>query len=248
LVSTPRDAERLPLSSGRALAFVVGASLFVTGVAVFALSRSPLFALRHVGVRGQSHRSAAEVLALADIPRGANVLWLDASAVADRLESDAWIARATVTRSLPWTVDISVQERRPIAVVAEAAAALVAADGTRLGPAPRTPDLPTIELPPAAPATVGPPGERGAVRALAAMPAWVRQRVREVDVAVGGTLTAVLRGGAVVDLGPAVDLERKGRALGRVLSWERMTGSDLAAVSLVAPTAPAVRLEHAAAP
>jgi cell division protein FtsQ len=227
----------------------VGASLFVTGVAVFAVSRSPLFALRHVEVRGESHRSAADVLALAAIPQAANVLWLDTSTVADRLASDPWIARASVTRSLPWTLEIAVEERRPIAVVNEAgAAALVAADGTRLGPARRRAALPRIELPPAAPATVGPPGEGGAVRALAAMPRWVRERVGTVDVAVGGTLTVVLRGGAYVDLGPAVDLERKSRALGRLLAWERTSGSNLVEVSLVAPTAPAVRLADGGAP
>jgi cell division protein FtsQ len=249
LVSTPRDAERLRLSSARALAFVVGASLFVTGVAVFAVSRSPLFALRHVDVRGESRRSATDVLALAEIPQGANVLWLDTSAVADRLESDPWIARANVTRSLPWTLQISVEERRPIAVVTEAdAATLVATDGTRLGPAGRGAGLPAIELPPAAPATIGPPGEDGAVRALGAMPPWVRERVRQVDVSVGGTLTAVMRGGAIVDLGPAVDLHRKARALGRLLAWERISGADVAAVSLVASTAPAVRFADAEAP
>jgi hypothetical protein len=71
----------------------------------------------------------------------------------------------------------------------------------------------------------------------------VRHRIREIDVAVGGTLTALVRGGPVVELGPAVDLDAKARVLRRVLSWERRTGSALAAVSLVAPAAPAARLQ-----
>ncbi len=241
--STPPDDEHLPIAR-RALAFVLGASVFVTGVAVFAVSRSPVFGVRDLDVRGQLHRSAAEIRARADVPKGTNLIWLDTATVAHRLESDPWIARASVGRSLPWTLEISVEEREPIAVVVEAGhATLVAADGTRLGPTALPADLPEIEVPPAAPATVGPPGEDGAVRALAVMTPPLRRRVREVDVAVGGTLMATLRGGALVDLGPAVDLDEKARALRRVLWWERNTGSDLSTVSLVAPTAPAVRVD-----
>jgi cell division protein FtsQ len=250
-ISIPRDADRdaagdahRRMPSGRALVFVVGASLFVVLVSVFATSRSALFALRRVEVRGFAHRSAAEVVTRADVPTGTNIIWLDTAAVERRLESDPWIARATVTRALPSTLEISVAERRPIAILRDGpAATLVAADGTRLGAAPTRARLPAIRLPPAAPATIGIPGEAGAVRAMAALTPSVRHRIREIDVAVGGTLTALVRGGPVVELGPAVDLDAKARVLRRVLSWERTTGSALAAVSLVAPAAPAARLQ-----
>jgi cell division protein FtsQ len=250
-ISIPRDADpdtgsnadrRMP--SWRAMVFVVGASLFVILVSVFAASRSALFALRRVEVHGIAHRSAAEVVTRANVPTGTNIVWLDTGAVARRLESDPWIARATVTRSLPGTLEISVAERHPIAILRDGSAeTLVAADGAWLGAAPTRARLPAIRLPPAAPATIGAPGEAGAVRALAALTPSVRHRIREIDVALGGTLTAVVRGGPVVELGPAVDLDAKARVLRRVLSWERTTGSDLATVTVVAPAAPAARLE-----
>jgi cell division protein FtsQ len=246
-ISIQRDAERegrrVRTWSGRAVAFVVGASLFVILVSVFAASRSLLFALRHVDVRGQAHRSVDDIVARAGVSAGTNIVWLDTEAVVRRLESDPWISSAVVTRSLPSTLQISVTERRPIAVLRDGGhGTFLAADGTWLGAARAQTGLPAIELPPAAPSTIGLPSERGAVRALAAMTAAVRHRIREVDVAVGGTLTALVRGGPVVDLGPAVALDRKADVLGRLLSWERMTGSDLASISLVAPAAPAARL------
>jgi cell division protein FtsQ len=257
-ISIPRHADRLverpakPRAeparprSVRSILFVAGASTFIVVAVMFAVSRSPLFALRHVDVAASGHRSAAQVRALADLPLGTNIAWLDAAAVAARIERDPWIASATVTRSFPWTVEIRVRQRTPVAVLARddgrGRGELLAADGALLGTAPAATRLPTITLPPAAPATLGMPGEDGAVRALAAMSPAVRRRVRQIDVGLGGTLTAHLRGGTTVALGPAVDVEAKARMLRRVLVWERSTGTSLGTVSLVAPTAPAATI------
>jgi cell division protein FtsQ len=241
-----RRAEPARPRSVRSILFVAGASTFVVLVALFAVSRSPLFALRHVDVTVTGHRSAADVRALAELPLGTNVAWLDTTAVAARIERDRWIASATVTRSFPWSVEIRVRQHTPVAVLASdnglGRGELLAADGTLLGAAPEGTRLPTITLPPAAPATLGMPGEDGAVRALAAMSPAVRHRVRQIDVGLGGTLTALLRGGTTVALGPAVDVEAKARMLRRVLVWERTTGTSLGTVSLVAPTAPAATI------
>lgn len=239
-ISIPRPAEPTRVATGRVLLFIVAASTFVIVAALFAVSRSSLVALRHVEVSAGGHRSVAEIRALAALPRNANVVWLDTAAVERRLESDPWIASATVTRSLPWTVRISVRERTPIATIAEGpGSVLVAADGTRLGPASDVRGIPSIVLPPAAPATVGLPDEGGAIRAIAAMSSTVRHRVRQVDVAIGGTLTLRLRDGSVVDLGSAVNLRAKVRMLRHLLTWERINAMDLGSISLVAPTAPA---------
>jgi cell division protein FtsQ len=236
--------RRIPTVRGPLL-FIVCASAAVLVGGLLALSRSSLFALRHLEVTGAGHVSAAEIRSLAGVSEGANVVWLDASAVERRLASDPWIARASVDRSFPWGITIHVAERTPVAVVssgADRAGSMIAGDGTRLGRAPDRSRLPRIELPPAAPATVGMPGESGAVRALAAMSPSVLHRVREVDIAIGGTLTLRLRGGATVDLGPAVDLDAKVRVLRRLLAWEHRTGTALGRLSVVAPTAPAATI------
>jgi cell division protein FtsQ len=233
--------RRVPTARG--VLVVASASAFVLLVALFAVSRSSLFAIRHLQISGAAHRTTSELRARAGVPDGANLVWLDTAAIVRRLEADPWVARATVRRSLPWTLSIRVTERRPIAVLAAGAErTLLAADDTRLGAAAAHARLPVISLPPAAPATVGLPGEDGAVRALAALASRVRQRVREVDVAVGGTLGLVLRGGGTVELGRPVDLGEKARALRRLLAWEHTSGTRLGRISLVAPTAPAATI------
>jgi cell division protein FtsQ len=247
-ISIPRPADaaadvstrRVPTTRGRILAAT--ATAFVLAAALFALSRSPVFAVRHVDVRGAHHRSVAQILARAGVPAGANLLWLDTAAIARRLEADPWVARASVRRSLPRSLSVEVTERSPIAVLEGPGPTLLAADGTGLGPAPADERLPIVTLPPAAPATVGVPGEGAGVRALAALAGGVRHRVREVHVAVGGTVTLVLRGGSTVELGRPVDLVEKARALRRLLAWEHTRGTRLGRISLVAPAAPAATI------
>ncbi len=236
-VDTVAAVRRVPTARGRI--FVVAATAFLVGVTLFAVSRSPLFAVRNVDVRGGHHRSPAELLARAGVPDDANVIWTDTGAIVRRLEADPWVARASVDRSLPWSLSIHVTERIAVAVLDGPTPLYLAADGTRLGAAPADTRVPVISLPPAAPATAGIPGEGAGVRALAALSAGVRHRVRQVQVGVGGTLTLTLRGGCSVELGRAVDLAAKAEALRRLLRWEHSTGTALARISLVAPTAPA---------
>jgi len=102
-ISIPRAAESAPARSIRSLAFIGIGSAFVVGIVLFAASRSPLVALRHVRIDGTHHRTPAEVAALAHVPLGTDVVWLDTAAVARRIESDPWIASATVSRDLPWS-------------------------------------------------------------------------------------------------------------------------------------------------
>jgi cell division protein FtsQ len=245
-ISIPHRADTVRARSARSILYISLASTFVVVASLFAVSRSSLFALRHVMITGTAHRSVAEVRALADLPVGTNVVWLDTAGVVERLERDPWIGSVTITRSLPWSVHIAVVERSPVAVLAGVTGLgrgeLLAGDGTLLGTAPEGTRLPTITLPPAAPATVGLPGEDGAVRVLDALSPSVRHRIQQLDVGVGGTVTALMRGGTTVSFGPAVDLEAKARMLRRLLAWERTTRTPLRTVSLVAPTAPAATL------
>jgi len=245
-ISFPHRADRVAARATRARlrprVGLVVAAVFVVATGLFALSRSSVFALRHVEVEGAGHRSVAEIRSLAAIPSGTNVAWADTGAIERRLLADPWIRSARVTRSLPWTIDIAVRQRTPVAVLDPASGGtLVAGDGTLLGPDDGVGGvrLPAIAGAPAASATDARPDVTGAVRALDAMAPSVRRRVREVGVTIGGTLTLRLRGGAEVDLGSAVNLEAKGVALRRVLVWARRSGRALASVSVLAPDAPA---------
>jgi cell division protein FtsQ len=103
----------------------VGLSLAVMGALGWALFRldgwaagSDRFALRTVQVRGLQRATEHELLRLASVGRGANLWSLDPSAVAQAMSAHPWVRAVEVTRSLPDTLVLRVEEREPVALAA----------------------------------------------------------------------------------------------------------------------------------
>lgn len=95
---------------------IVAAALVV--VAVVLCVWSPLFQIRSISVQGScAHVSAEQVTQLAAVPAGATLFSYDESGVMQRLLSDPWVAGVTLTRSLPDTLTIQIEERTLGAVV-----------------------------------------------------------------------------------------------------------------------------------
>ena len=95
---------------------IVAAALVV--VAVVLCVWSPLFQIRSISVEGScAHVSAERVTQLAAVPAGATLFGYDESGVTQRLLSDPWVAGVTLTRSLPDTLVIQIEERALGAVV-----------------------------------------------------------------------------------------------------------------------------------
>jgi cell division protein FtsQ len=244
VISKPPNAE--PPSRRRrvvvwvlAVAGVIG--LLVGGVVV---SRSSMLHARAIEVLGASQRSDEQVVDGAGVSLATNVLWLDEGVVERRLEADPWIARADVRVALPWTIEIEVRERAPVAVATDGLReVLVAGDGTSLGaPAETVRGLPRIRLSPSAALGGTFPSPRPAAIAIGAMRPRLRAEVATVTVLVDGTLEVRLEGGVSVRYGGAEEAVRKAAVLGRILGWARREGETLTAVNVVAPGHPSVRL------
>ncbi len=203
---------------------------------------SPIFRLDNLRVTGTSHLSASQVIDAAGLARGANVFWLDTGGVERRLESLNWVASAQVKKTLPGTITIAIHERSPVGAVDRSGTFdLVAGDGTVLAAVGGDPKLPRIEVRtipggPVAGSYVGP------AELLAAVPIDVRAEIESVALADDGELTGQTRTGAVLMLGPPVDLAAKGIALAAVLRWARDRGVHLVEIDLRTPTAPSARL------
>ena len=73
----------------------------------------PIFGARVVRVEGEERLAPRQVMRLAGIERGTNVVHLDTSVAESRLEAEPWVLDATVARSFPSTITISVRERIP---------------------------------------------------------------------------------------------------------------------------------------
>ncbi|MBW3602402.1 MAG: FtsQ-type POTRA domain-containing protein [Actinobacteria bacterium] len=231
------------------------AVLLSLALAAVGLARSPLFAVERVAVVGVDDRQA-EVRARAGVEVGVNLLDVDLTHAARRVEQLPWVERAVVHRRLPSTVEIRVAARAEVAVVEGPTGAwVVAADGTVLRAAGGRAD-PPIRVISGLPflARPGEPTRDAAVLAALEvhdnLPPLVRDWVvayhapnpRRLEV----TVTAATDGGpftTVVRFGPPERIRDKAAVLVAVLD-ELVAGDvrpgDIVAIDVRAPDHPVV--------
>ena len=94
------------------------------------LTHTPRLGARTLEVTGNAHCLRDEVLTAARLTLGSNVLAVDLERAARQIERLPWVARATVTRQLPDTLRVAIEERSPAALVAVGGLYLASADGT----------------------------------------------------------------------------------------------------------------------
>ncbi len=194
---------------------------------------SPVFHARTIEVSGVAHLSKDEVVRLAGISSGTNLLWLDTGTVQRRLEQNPWIRMATVRRSFPARVQIDVVEREPLVVVrGKGGPVLIAADGRRLGAARRGDAFPRV---------VGKDLE-APIRVIAPMPRWLRREVDRVSIAWDGSVRVLLETGVHIEYGSATETAKKAAALAGLLQWSEQAGTKLVAVDVRFPDAPTARM------
>lgn len=78
---------------------------------------SPLFTLKHVRLTGAATLTEETVLEIAGLSIGERLFNLETGEVAMRLEKDLRIESASVQRSLPDTLEITITERVPVATI-----------------------------------------------------------------------------------------------------------------------------------
>ncbi len=124
-IEVQREAGRRRLR----VLLVVSSVLSVVGL-VFLGVTSPIVAVDHIRVEGAQHVTAAQVVAASGVHYHDHMLFVDAGAAARRVEELPWVERASVKRSLPNTLRITVDEYTPAAYVRVAGGVmLVAANG-----------------------------------------------------------------------------------------------------------------------
>lgn len=218
-------------------------TLIVVGLGTWLVLNSAFFDIRDVRVLGARNVSEEEILRIASIQSGTNLIMLDTGQVASRLREEPWIRDAFVERDLPTTAVIRVIERRPVGwVESPAGFAIVSGDGTILEPATAAPlKLPGIG---SWPGTMI-PGERVEglavpLRVTGAMPPGLLHQVasatlEETDV------TLHLRAGGSVLFGTPTQIDAKNQALDEMLRWAASEGIEIHAVDVRVPAAPTLQ-------
>lgn len=85
-------------------------------LATAAVSRADLLRIDEVLVQGNHRMPSGEVLAILEGLRGEHILWTDLDAWRMHLLASPWVQQATLRRSLPSTIEVTVIERTPMAI------------------------------------------------------------------------------------------------------------------------------------
>ena len=223
----------------RAVALIVLAPV-VIGLALWAMTYTPLFRARPIEGEGNTALSAANVRTLAGVDGTTNVFHVQEGPIESALEDSPWIADASVRTELPDTIVLVVTERRPVGVIAAMGdTSVLASDGTLLPPSGSTSNLPTIH------AGLGAPSQEqraAAASLLSALAPVVARQVTDLLVGQDGALVLTLRSGTTVTAGHAGGEGEKAEALRGVLRWALTEGVELMSVDVSAPAAPSATL------
>jgi cell division protein FtsQ len=238
-IAVRRDEGRRRL---RVLVGLVGTACLVgAGVAA---THSALLDVDRVDIVGADHTGRADILATAGLDHRRYLIDVDSGAAARRLETLAWVDRATVAKSWPGTVRIRIVERNPVAaVVAEGGkTALVDASGRVLEVADQAPGgtLRLDGLPPApAPGQVLAIEGKAALAIAAALPSDVRSRIASIDASPQGIVLKLTgKGAPTVEFGGDDQLDAKIVALTTMLAKVELGSANTLDVRV--PTAPVV--------
>jgi len=132
-------ATALLLLGSAGLGIVKGGHATEVGVALGdsrnALANSIGFRITEVGINGRKQLSQDEVLAIGGVHGRSSLLFLDASAVRERLKANPWIAEATVLKLYPGQLQIDLVERSAFALwQRDGKLSVIADDGAVLEP------------------------------------------------------------------------------------------------------------------
>jgi cell division protein FtsQ len=132
-------ATMLLLLGSAGLGIVKGGHVAEVSVALSdsrnALANSLGFRITSVAINGRKQLSQDEVLAIGGVNGHSSLLFLDASAVRDRLKANPWIAEATVLKLYPGELRIDLVERAAFALwQQDGKLSVIADDGAVLEP------------------------------------------------------------------------------------------------------------------
>jgi cell division protein FtsQ len=113
-----RVGRRVAISAGSLVVAALGVAAVAYGpVVAAAVADHPYFAVSEIVVTPTKHVRAGSLLEAADLRPGVSLWRVDPVALAERLEAQPWIRRASVRREFPRRLTVEVTEREPAAIL-----------------------------------------------------------------------------------------------------------------------------------
>ena len=220
-----RSIERRRLLVG--LGFVMVA--IAVAAALVALSRAPIFPVRTVEVTGTHRMSSEQVLAEARVPADTTLLRVPAGKIERALETEPWVASATIVRHFPATLEIRIAERTPAAIVDAGGTHLWLVDGSGVWlagasaePSSTLPSIRDIE------GLTPKPGQqsssillRNALQVWQGMSPELRVKVRTISAPTIDRTALILAHGVQVFVGSSEDIAKKDTVARAILAQHK---------------------------
>jgi cell division protein FtsQ len=188
--------------------------LAVVGGAVWLVYFSSVLAATTVRVEGVDQLPEQQIIDAAGLPMGEPMMRIDLGAAEQRIEKIPAVQSAEISRDWPTSLDISVTERTPVALVVDASGVrAVDAEGVLFKLRGRKPHLPTLAMDKNTDASA----LTEAVRVIMAMPRRLSEKVAEVRAETMDSITLQLHDGDTVVWGSADDSAAKAQALALIL-------------------------------
>lgn len=213
-MSTSASKDQRRGRGGRRIALLVVAAVAVAVIAAVVVWAFPVFRVSAIEVTGNERVAEETVWELTGVPEGENLLRVDTVAAASGVVSDPWVSAATVTRQLPSTLKVELEERTVVAYrEGDDGPVLIDSEGTPF----------IVGAPPEGSVLVA--GDAaddesvlaGAVDIAAAIPAEVREQVAALEAESARSYTFVLHDGRRVYWGASTDNANKALAMEAVL-------------------------------
>jgi cell division protein FtsQ len=194
------------------------------GGALWLVYFSPLLVVRQVAVTGHQQVPAAQVVAAAQVPMGTPLARQDVAAIARRATALPAVQAASVSRSWPDTITVTITERRAtLAVRQPGGFALVDPEGVAFAESASLPDGVVL-------AEVN-PSDRALLRQVstvaAALSGGLGRQVTAVAATDAEQISLKLKSGVEVNWGSATDSTLKAEIVTALLKAERADSIDV---------------------
>ncbi len=203
--------------------YIVLAVFVVVLALVWLVMFSPVLGVKQVGVSGATVVSVSDVRAAAGIKPGTPLATLNTDTIKGKLEAIPAVASASVSRSWPNGVAITIHERQPVAIV-EVKGEKWAVDITGKAYLPDS-KLGSSVSKGLLPLTVDKPGSgdlatRTAVKVIASLPSELYKKVSSVTAKTGADVTLILDDGRSIIWGGADQGKEKATMIDKLLKHD----------------------------
>lgn len=102
------------MKMGKRTGVIAAAAVLAVLVAAAVLYFVPVLKVQTIAIEGNAAVAPEEIQAAAQVPTGTNLLRVNESEVASRVAGVPWVSKVSVSRRLPTTLSVKIDERKPL--------------------------------------------------------------------------------------------------------------------------------------